>query len=123
MQIDLRCEDTESLHDYVMQRMNAAMAHFRGHVRCARIKVANAANANGGGQDKRCVVQLRLRNLPDVVFAITRLDARAAVDEAAARTARTLARRLRRNADGAPPSMALSRQAWYSLQSEVCISP
>jgi hypothetical protein len=78
-----------------MQRMTAAIARFRAHVRCARIKVADATGTEGG-KDKRCVVQLRLRNLPDVVFATTHLDLRIAVDEAAARAARMLARRLRR---------------------------
>ncbi|MDR0633374.1 MAG: HPF/RaiA family ribosome-associated protein, partial [Azoarcus sp.] len=48
-------------------------------------------------------VQLRLYNLPDVVFATTRLDARAAVDEAAARAARMLARRLRHGAGKTGP--------------------
>ncbi|MDR1228015.1 MAG: HPF/RaiA family ribosome-associated protein [Azoarcus sp.] len=126
MRIDLRCNDTESLRNYhyIMQQMSAAMARFREHVRCARIKVASAAGANGdGGQSKRCVVQLRLHNLPDVMFTITRLDVRAAVDEAAERTARMLAQRLRREADIAHPDVALPRQTWYSLQSEVCTSP
>jgi hypothetical protein len=43
------------------------------------------------------VVQLKLRNLPDVVFAITQLEVRAAVDQAADRVARVLAQRLRRH--------------------------
>ena len=42
------------------------------------------------------MVQLRLRKLPDVVFAITQLDVRAAIDEAAERVARVLAQRVRR---------------------------
>jgi hypothetical protein len=60
------------------------------------------ADVNGprGGTDKRCVVQLRLRNLPDVVFAITQLEVRAAVDEAANRVSRVLAQRLRRHQRG-----------------------
>ncbi|MDR0702754.1 MAG: HPF/RaiA family ribosome-associated protein [Azoarcus sp.] len=128
MRIDLRCDDAESPgnYDYIMRRMNAAMARFDRHVRCARIKVANAVSAHGhegpsGRQGKRCVVQLRLHNLPGIMFAITRLDVRAAVDEAAARTARMLARRLRGAAKNiAHPGMALSRQAWYSPQTEAC---
>jgi hypothetical protein len=131
MRIDLRFDDTESSgnYDYIMRRMNAAMTRFRGHVRCARIKVANTVAANddgrGGEQGKRCVVQLRLHNLPGIMFAITRLDVRAAVDEAAARTARVLARRLRGAAENiahpvANPGMAFPRQAWYSPQTEVC---
>lgn len=95
MQIDFRCEETESLRDYVMQQMNAAIARFRTHIRWARIKVADANET-----DKRCVVQLRLRNLPDVVFAITHLDVRTAVDKAAAQATWMLTRRLRRGHAG-----------------------
>ncbi|MDR2259913.1 MAG: HPF/RaiA family ribosome-associated protein [Azoarcus sp.] len=99
MKIDLRCNGA-SLREYVMQRMGAAMERFRAHIRWARIKVADAQ----GGADKRCIVQLRLYNLPDVVFAITRLDERAAIDEAAARAARVLAQRLQRGFGGLVPA-------------------
>ena len=105
MRIDLHCDDAESLRSYVLHRMSRAVARFRAHIRWARIKVANAIGTDGC-RDKRCVVQLHLYNLPDVVFATTRLDARAAVDEAAARAARMLARRLRRGAGKTGPVQA-----------------
>lgn len=98
MRIDLRCDDAEAapgLRDYVAQRMRTAIGRFHGHIQWARVKVADVGGAPGSG-DKRCVVQLRLRNLPDVVFAITQLDVRAAVDAAAERVARVLAQRLQR---------------------------
>lgn len=99
MRIDLRCDGVEAapgLQDYVARRMRFAVGRFRDHIQWARVKVADV-NGPRGGADKRCVVQLRLRNLPDVVFAITQLDVRAAVDEAADRVSRVLAQRLRRN--------------------------
>lgn len=99
MRIDLHCDGVEAapaLKDYVARRMRFAIGRFRDHIQWARIKVADV-NGPRGGADKRCVVQLKLRNLPDVVFAITQLDVRAAVDEAADRVARVLAQRLRRN--------------------------
>ncbi|MBN8441417.1 MAG: HPF/RaiA family ribosome-associated protein [Thauera sp.] len=98
MRIDLHCENVEAapgLHEYVARRMRFAIGRFHDHIRWARVKVADV-NGPRGGADKRCVVQLRLRNLPDVVFAITQLDVRAAVDEAAERVSRVLAQRLRR---------------------------
>ena len=76
--------------------MKFAVGRFRDHIQWARVKVADV-NGPKGGVDKRCVVQLRLRNLPDVVFAINQLDVRAAVDEAADRVARVLAQRVRRH--------------------------
>ena len=99
MRIDLHCDGVETapgLRDYVAQRMRSSIGRFRDHIQWARVKVA-AVNGPEGGADKRCVVQLRLRNLPDVVFAITQLEVRAAVDEAADRVARVLAQRLRRH--------------------------
>lgn len=98
MRIDLQCDSPEKaavLRPYVAQRMNAAMSRFRTHIQWARVKVTSVSSESGS-QDKRCVVQLRLRNLPDVVFAITRLDARVAVDQAAERLSRVLAQRVRR---------------------------
>ena len=99
MRIDLHCDGVEAppaLRDYVARRMRVAIGRFRDHIQWARVKVADV-NGPKGGADKRCVVQLRLRNLPDVVFAITQLEVRAAVDEAADRVARVLAQRLRRH--------------------------
>lgn len=100
MRIDLHCDGVEAapgLREYVARRMGLAIGRFREHVQWARVKVADV-NGPRGGADKRCVVQLRLRNLPDVVFAITQIDVRLAVDEAAERVSRVLAQRLRRAA-------------------------
>jgi putative sigma-54 modulation protein len=102
MRIDLHCDgfdETSGMRDYVARRMRFAIGRFRDHIQWARIKVADV-NGPRGGSDKRCVVQLRLRNLPDVVFAITQIDVRSAVDEAADRVARVLAQRLRRHQRG-----------------------
>jgi putative sigma-54 modulation protein len=99
MRIDLHCENVEvapGLRDYVARRMRFAIGRFQDHIQWARVKVADV-NGPRGGADKRCVVQLRLRNLPDVVFAITQFEVRAAVDQAAERVSRVLAQRLRRH--------------------------
>lgn len=99
MRIDLHCDGMDTapgLQDYVARRMRFAIGRFRDHIQWARIKLADV-NGPRGGADKRCVVQLRLRNLPDVVFAITRIDLQVAVDEAAERVSRVLAQRLRRH--------------------------
>jgi len=109
MRIDLQCEGGEApqgLREYVARKMRMAIGRFRDHIQWARIKVADV-NGPRGGVDKRCVVQLRLRNRPDVIFAITALEARFAVDRAAARLAQVLVRRLgrqrRMNKVGLPP--------------------
>jgi putative sigma-54 modulation protein len=111
MRIDLCCDGVETnpgLRDYVARRMRFAIGRFRDHIQWARVKVADV-NGPRGGADKRCVVQLRLRNLPDVVFAITELDVRTAVDQAAERVSRVLSRRLNRQRQGVRvPRMALA---------------
>jgi len=98
MRIDLQCNGVEppsGLREYVARRMRFAIGRFRDHIQWARIKVADV-NGPRGGVDKRCVVQLRLRNRPDVIFAITEVEARSAVDRAADRVAQVLSRRLGR---------------------------
>lgn len=98
MRIDLHCDNDETvpaLRDYVTLRMRAAIGQFQHHIQWARVKLADVEGERGAS-DKRCVVRLRLRNLPDVVFAITRIDVRSAVDLAAERVSRVLAQRLHR---------------------------
>lgn len=99
MHIDLagtEIEGKNGLRDYVAKKMQTATARFRSRIQWARVKVA-PVDRDGGESDKRCVVQVRLRNLPDVVFSITKLETRAAVDAAADRLSRVLAQRLARN--------------------------
>uniref|UniRef100_A0ABX1N726 HPF/RaiA family ribosome-associated protein n=1 Tax=Aromatoleum buckelii TaxID=200254 RepID=A0ABX1N726_9RHOO len=98
MRIDLQCSGLEApsgLRDYVARRMRFAIGRFRDQIQWARIKVADV-NGPRGGADKRCVVQLRLRNCPDVIFSVTGTDARPVVDLAAERVSQVLVRRLAR---------------------------
>lgn len=99
MRIDLQCEVPSGLRDYIATRMRQSFGHFRDRIQWARIKVADVKDPEGS-DDKRCVVQLRLRNRPDVVFAVTAAGARAAVDRAAERVAQMLVRRLGRRPRG-----------------------
>lgn len=103
MRIDLQCEVPSGLRDYIASRMRQSFGHFRNRIQWARIKVADVKDPVDG-DDKRCVVQLRLRNRPDVVFAVTAAGARAAVDRAAERVAHMLVRRLGRHSRS--PSVA-----------------
>ena len=99
MRIDLQCEVPSGLRDYIASRMRQSFGHFRDRIQWARIKVADVKEPEGGG-DKRCVVQLRLKNRPDVVFSVTAAGARAAVDRAAERVAQMLVRRCGRHSRG-----------------------
>jgi len=75
--------------------MRFAIGRFRDCVQRALIKIADV-NGPHCGVDKRCVVQLRLRSLPDVIFSITGTEAQRVVDQAAERVAQVLVRRLMR---------------------------
>ncbi|MCX7945628.1 MAG: hypothetical protein N2557_01455 [Hydrogenophilus sp.] len=70
------------------------VGRMRGKVAWTRVKLLEVRDEKGGVM-KRCVVQMRLRRLPQVVFAVTHPSAREAVALAAERLKRVLARRLR----------------------------
>mgnify|MGYP001051275097 CR=1 FL=1 len=53
-------------------------------------------------KDKRCHLEVRLKGLPEVVIEDTQADLYVAIDRAAERAGRTLARRLARGQRDAP---------------------
>lgn len=94
MQIDIRAQDftlTEALRTHVEHRLRFAMTRF--HDRMHRISV-RMSDVNGpkGGVDKRCVVVIKARGLPDIVVADTEADLYVAIDRAVGRARRTLQR-------------------------------
>ena len=68
-------------------------------------------NGPRGGEDKRCHIALRLKGLPRLVIEDTEADLYVAIDRAAERAGRTLARRLARQLRPAPGFPALAGDA------------
>ena len=98
MQIDIQARDfslTQSLRSHVERRLGFALG--QRYDRISRILV-RLSDINGprGGNDKRCRLHLVMPGRANVVIEDTRADLYAAIDCAAERAARTVARKLAR---------------------------
>jgi len=104
MQIDIQSQGftlTDGLRDYVMKRLAYGLNH--GDQSITRV-VVRLSDINGprGGADKRCFIEIRLKGAPTVVIEDLEADLYLAIDRAAERAGRTLARRLARQREFAP---------------------
>lgn len=104
MQMDIQSQGfslTEGLREYVMKRLAYALSH--GGMSITRV-IVRLSDINGprGGDDKRCLVEVRLKSASSVVIEDTEADLYVAIDRAAERAGRTLARRLARQREFAP---------------------
>lgn len=98
MQIDIRAQGftlTQGLRDYVMKRLAYAFAHGDDSVTRLSVYLSDI-NGPRGGDDKRCLIQARLKQAPAVVIEDVEADLYVAIDRAAERAGRALARRLER---------------------------
>jgi hypothetical protein len=86
-------ESNTPLQPEVESRFRRLINRVKGRVAWTRIKLLDVRDETGALM-KRCVVQLRLRHAPQVLFAVTAESAREALAEATARLERVLARRL-----------------------------
>lgn len=104
MQMDIQCRDfelTESLRDYARKRLAYSLRFGNTHIMRLVVRLSDI-NGPRGGEDKRCCLEVRLKGLPEVVIEDTETDIYVAIDRAAERAGRTLARRLARNQRGTP---------------------
>jgi putative sigma-54 modulation protein len=104
MQMDIQSQGftlTPGPHDYLTKRLAYSLGH--GDQSITRV-IVRLSDINGprGGDDKRCLIEVRLRQLPAVVIADTEADLYAAIDRATDRASRTLARRLARQRESRP---------------------
>lgn len=103
MQMAIQCcgfELTEGLHDYVRKRLTYNLSH--GAARIGRVIVRLSAINDPRDVGKRCHLELHLKGLPEVVIEDTETDLYLAIDRAAERAGRTLARRLAHSQQDAP---------------------
>lgn len=98
MKLELVCEG-QTCHeidkDELANRFSGAIRSFRDRVTWARVKLVDVRDETGAWA-KRCVVQMRLRQRPQVVFAVTERVAQLAVERAVKRVQRVLERRFAR---------------------------
>lgn len=97
--IEVRNPDlTDELREHVEHRLAFALSQFPEHIRGV-VVVLSDINGPKGGMDKRCSLRVRLNGRSDIVIEETEADFTVAVDRAADRAKRTVARRLRRLRD------------------------
>lgn len=99
MHFDVRSEGFEltgALQHHAQRRLDFALARFRPHLGWVYMRLTDD-NGPRGGVDKRCQVRVRLPGLPRVVINELADDLYVAIDRAADRAGRTVARRLARH--------------------------
>jgi putative sigma-54 modulation protein len=118
MQMDIQSQGfslTDGIRDYVMKRLGYALAH--GDAAITRI-IVRLSDINGprGGDDKRCLIEVRLKAASAVVIEDTEADLYVAIDRAAERAGRTLVRRLARQREFAPGMQEAPAEPEAALQ-------
>lgn len=101
MQVDIRARGfqlTDSLREYIERRLQFTLAWADDQVRKVTVRLFDL-NGPRGGNDKRCRIQVTFSGLPDVVIEDTEADLYVAIDRAADRAERTVARRLEKQRD------------------------
>jgi ribosome-associated translation inhibitor RaiA len=113
MQVDIQCrgfELTEGLREHVRKRLACSLPTGGNTIQHVTVRLSDI-NGPRGGADKRCHIALRLNGLPRLVIEDTEADLYVAIDRAAGRAGRTLARRLARRLRPAPGFPALAGDA------------
>lgn len=104
MQMDIQSQGftlTTGLRDHLIKRLAYGLNHGNEHITRITVRLSDI-NGPRGGADKRCFIELRLKQQPPVVIEDTEADLYVAIDRAAERAGRTLARRLARQQEFAP---------------------
>ena len=88
-------EITEGLRVHVERRIRFAFDWANSSINKIAVRLSDL-NGPRGGEDKRCVIQVAVSGAPDVVIEDTKSDLYVAIDRAADRAGRSLARRMGR---------------------------
>ena len=98
MRIDIQTSGfllTDGLREHATRRLQFALSWANHDVRKVAVRLSDI-NGPRGGSDKRCQIQVRLSGSQDVVIEDTEADLYVAIDRAADRADRAVARRLER---------------------------
>ena len=96
MQTDIQARGfplTDALKNHIHNRLGFTFLFENSRVRRVHIRLSDL-NGPRGGIDKRCLVEVRLEELPVVVVEDVQSDMYTAIDRAIGRAARTAKRRL-----------------------------
>lgn len=112
MQVDIQAHGftlTDGLREYVLKRLAYSLSHGDGHLMRVLVRLSDI-NGPRGGEDKRCLVDVRLKHSPEVVIEDTESDLYLAIDRAAERAGRAVARHLARQRSFAPDALPEARE-------------
>ena len=99
MQIDIQARNfslTDAMRNHAERRLRFALTRSDVHIQCVVLRLSDI-NGPRGGADKRCHLQVVLEGLPDVVIEDIQVDLYLAIDRAADRAGRTVARKIDRH--------------------------
>jgi putative sigma-54 modulation protein len=88
-------ELTDGLRQHTERRLHFAIDWASDEIRAVKVRFSDI-NGPRGGNDKRCIIQIPIAGQRDVVVEDTEADLYVAIDRAADRIERTLARKLER---------------------------
>ena len=89
---------TNGLREHAERRLQFALGWADEHLRQVSVRLSDE-NGPRGGEDKRCRIQITFRGAPSVVISDIEADLYVAIDRAADRAGRSVARRLERQRD------------------------
>lgn len=118
MQMDIQSQGftlTDGLRDYLKKRLAYALNHGGEYITRVTVRLSDI-NGPRGGADKRCFIEVRIKQQPAVVIEDTEADLYVAIDRAAERVGRTLARRLARQREFVPDMPAEPESADWDIQ-------
>ncbi|WP_455222861.1 HPF/RaiA family ribosome-associated protein [Kaarinaea lacus] len=122
MQIEIQARNfplTQAMRDHVERRLGFALSTRHEHIQRILVRLSDI-NGPRGGHDKCCHIQVVLPQLADVIVEDTESNLYAAIDRAADRASRTVARKLARQRDKTKRSLPdntqpSSNEAIYDL--------
>lgn len=118
MHIEIQARDfqlTEALRDYVERRLRFALSARDDAIMRVQVRLSDV-NGPRGGKDKCCHVQVLLPGLGSVVIEDTESDLYVAIDRAADRSSRTVARKLGRLHSRSRAASPGRRQLYANLE-------
>ncbi|MDG4594164.1 MAG: HPF/RaiA family ribosome-associated protein [Candidatus Contendobacter sp.] len=86
---------TDGLREHIERRLRFALGWADDRLRQVSVRLSDE-NGPRGGEDKRCRIQIAFTGAPSVVIDDTEADLYVAIDRAADRAGRSVARRLER---------------------------
>ena len=101
---------THALREYTERRLHFALARVGDRIRRVRVRLADV-NGPRGGIDKGCRIHVMLNGLATVVIEDTEAELYLAIDRAADRAGRSVARRVTRSREHLSAEQELAEPA------------